>query len=140
MICIMDNVSINNTDISKHVGNCIDSYEFFDENVIILSSHTSGTILTIFSVNSNNVSLVFSSANNSELNGYFVNSYLTRNNIISISAKGCGLQCGVDNYGEVATFEIQYLNKSFSIPKLITKVEAVKKDEENISLEEEVNY
>lgn len=123
MVCVADVVTINGVDVKKDNGHNIESYEFFDDNVIIMSSTTSGPVFTIYNVTSNTAVLKFSSGDSS-LEGYFVKSYSTNSNIITINAEGCGAQCGekgIENLGVKATYEIEYLNKEFSEPKLINK-------------------
>lgn len=122
MVCVTSTFTINGVDVTKDNGHNIESYEFFDKNVIIMSSTTSGPIFTIYSVNSNSTILKFNTLDN--LEGYFIKSYSTNNNIITLNAEGCGAQCGekgIENAGVKATFEIEYSNGSFSQPKLISK-------------------
>lgn len=122
IVCVASTLAINGVDVTKDNGHNIESYEFFDKNVIIMSSTTSGPIFTIYSVNSNSTILKFNTLNN--LEGYLVRSYLTNNNIITLNVEGCGAQCGekgIENAGVKATFEIEYLDGSFSEPKLISK-------------------
>lgn len=126
MICQADTITINGTDIQKYVAIGIDSYEIYDTNVIIMSHHTGGSVFTIFSTLTNSVAVEFSSGEKS-LEGFFVKSYSTNGNIITINAEGCGAQCGekgIENLGVKATYEIEYLNNSFSEPKLISKTKA----------------
>ena len=88
-----------------------------------MSHHTGGSVFTIFSTLTNSVAVEFRSGEKS-LEGFFVKSYSTSGNIITINAEGCGAQCGekgIENAGVKATNEIEYLNNSFSEPKLISK-------------------
>ena len=56
------------------------------------------------------------------LNGYWVTSYTTNNNTITINGKECGEQFGSKSTGyPSATFEIEYSNNTFSDPKLINR-------------------
>ena len=119
MVCNASTLTINGVDIKEDNGNNINSYEFFDKNVIIMSSTTSGSILTIYNVDSNSAILKFDTSN--DLEGYFIKSYKTNNNVITLNAESCGAQCGKENTEEKATFEIEYSNGSFSNPKLISK-------------------
>lgn len=123
MICSSNTFTINNVDITKENGHGIDSYEFFDNNIIIMSHTTSGPIFTIYNVTSNSIIKKYSSSDAS-LEGYYVKSYSTNNNIITINAEGCEAQCGdlgIKNAGTKAVFEIEYSNNNFSTPKLISK-------------------
>ncbi len=119
MVCNASTLTINGLDVKKDNGYDIESYEIFDKNVIIMSSTTSGTILTIYNVDSNSAILKFDTSN--DLEGYFIKSYKTNNNIITLNTEGCGAQCGKENTEEKATFEIEYSNGTFSKPKLISK-------------------
>lgn len=120
MMCIADSIIINGKDVTKDNGMCVESYEFYDDNVIIMSNNTSGMVFTIYNTNSKSTILKY---NGSEgiLNGFLVRSYSTNDNVIILNAYGCGDQCGSQNYGEQVTFEIEYLNKTFSQPKIINK-------------------
>ena len=122
MICNTSVLTINDIDVQKDNGHNIESYEFFDDNVIILSSTTSGPIFTIYNVVSNSTILKFNTVDN--LEGFFVTSYSTNGNVITLNADGCGAQCGekgIENAGVKAIYEIEYSNKKFSSPKLISK-------------------
>ena len=120
MICNATCLTINGNDVLQENASCIKSYEFYDDNVIIMSNHTSGNVFTIYNVPSKKT-IVKYSGSESGLEGYFVESYSTNNNIITINASGCGAQCGQQNVGEKAIFEIEYLNNIFSEHKLINK-------------------
>lgn len=122
MVCVASTLTINGVDVKKDNGHNVESYEFFDKNVIIMSSTTSGPIFTIYNVDSNSTILKFNTLNN--LEGYFIKSYSTNGNVITLNAEGCGAQCGekgIENAGVKATFEIEYSNGSFSEPKLVSK-------------------
>lgn len=122
MVCVASVLTINGVDVKKENGHNIESYEFFDDNVIIMSSTTSGPIFTIYNVTSNSTILKYNTMNN--LEGYFIRAYSTNGNIITFNAEGCGAQCGekgIENAGVKAIYEIEYLNKKFSEPKLISK-------------------
>ncbi len=123
MVCFADIFTINGVDVSKDSGHGIDSYEFFDNNVIVMSHTTSGPIFTIYNATTNSVTKRYGSGDSS-LEGFFVKSFSTNGNIITINAEGCGTQCGekgIENAGTKAVFEIEYLNKNFSEPKLVSK-------------------
>ena len=121
MMCVSDSIMINGNDVTKDNGMCIESYEFYDDNVIIMSYDTGGTVFTIYNVNSKSTILKYSGSEGM-LNGYFVKSYSINDNVIRINAYGCGVQCGSQNSGEQAIFEIEYSNKIFTEPKLINKL------------------
>lgn len=118
MVCNTSTLTINGVDVKEDNGHNINSYEFFDKNVIIMSSTTSGTILTIYNINSKSTILKFDTLKS--LEGYFIKSYKTNNNVITLNAESCGPQCGEESI-EKATFEIEYSNETFSEPKLINK-------------------
>ena len=79
-VCVTTNVSINGADIQKDIGHAVDSYEIFDNIVIIMSHTTSGPIFTIHSVSSNSAILRLGSGSSS-VEGYFVKSYSTKSYI-----------------------------------------------------------
>ena len=119
MMCSINSIMINDKDIKGDVAIWIDSYEIYDNNVIILSKDTSGSLFTIYSLE-NNSSIIKLEPNT--LNGYWVTSYTTNNNKITINGKECGAQCGMETTGYPnATFEIKYNNNSFTYPKLIER-------------------
>lgn len=119
-ICSVNSVKVNDKDIKNDVSMWIDSYEIYDNNVIIFSGSTSGKLLTIYSLSSNSVVMKLEPNN---LSGYWVASYTTNNNIIIINGKECGEQCGNKSTGySRATFEIEYSNNTFSSPKLVDKL------------------
>ena len=118
-VCSVSNMSINGKDIKGDISMWVNSYEIYDNNVIILSGDTSGTLFTIYSLSSNQI--IVKLAPNS-LEGYWVSSYKTNNNKITIEGKECGEQCGNISTGyKNATFEIEYSNNTFSVPKLVSK-------------------
>ena len=124
MVCFADVFTINGIDVKKDSGHAIDSYEFFDDNVIVMSHTTSGPIFTIYNVTSDSITKKYGSGDSS-LEGYFAKSFSTNGNIITINAEGCGAQCGekgIENAGTKAVFEIEYSNKNFSEPKLVSKI------------------
>lgn len=118
-MCSVNSITINDKDIKDDVAIWIDSYEIYDNNVIILSGHTSGSLFTIYNLE-NNSSIMKLEPNT--LNGYWVTSYTTNNNKITINGKECGTQCGTETteYPN-ATFEIECNNNSFTYPYLIEK-------------------
>ena len=116
-VCSVSNITVNGKDIKNDVSMWVTSYEIYDDNVIISSGDTSGRLFTIYSL-SNNSAVMKLQPNN--LNGYWVTSYTTNNNIITINGKECGEQCGTGTTGYTyATYEIEYSNHSFSNPKLV---------------------
>ena len=116
--CSLKTFTINDKDIKNDISSSVTSYEIYDNNVIILSGDNSGLVFTIYSLSTNSTVVELQPSN---LNGYFVTSYTTNNNIITINGKECGEQCGNQTTGYAyATFEIEYLNNNFSNPKLIS--------------------
>lgn len=115
--CVINDFTINNKKV-KEKGEWIDSYEIYDNNVIVMSYTTSSSLLSIY--NEEGVSIMRLSTDT--LDGYFVDSYKTNNNKIIIEGRECGLQCGNEESDyPTATFEIEYANNSFSNPKLVQK-------------------
>lgn len=118
-MCSLSSITVNDKDITSDVSMWIDSYEIYDNNVIILSGDTSQKLLTIYSLSSEEVLMKLDSSN---LQGYKVQSYTTDGNKISIIGKECGEQCGNKSTGYPnATFEIEYSNNSFDAPKLTSR-------------------
>lgn len=118
-VCAIRNITINDKDIKNDVSMWVDSYEIYDNNVIISSGNTSGRLFTIYSLSTNSTVMKLQPEN---LNGYWVTSYTTNNNTITINGKECGEQCGSKSTGyPSATFEIEYSNNTFSDPKLINR-------------------
>lgn len=116
-VCVINSLTINGKDITDKLLVWVESYEIYDNNVLILSSDTGGTTLLIYSVESSSVVLDLTPDN---LSGYFVESYNTNNEVITINGYECKEQCGYESTGNKnAVFEIKYSDNSFTIPKLI---------------------
>lgn len=116
--CSLKSFTINDKNIKNDISSSITSYEIYDNNVIILSGDNSGLLFTIYSLSTNSPVVELQP---NDLNGYFITSYTTNNNVITINGKECGEQCGNQTTGYTyATFEIEYLNNNFSTPKLIS--------------------
>ena len=117
-VCSVSSFTVNGKDIKNDVSLWVNSYEIYDNNVIIASGDTSGRLFTIYSLSTNSVVMKLQPET---LDGYWVTSYSTNNNIITINGKECGEQCGTGTTGYTkATYEIEYLNNSFSNPKLVS--------------------
>ncbi len=117
-VCSVSSFTVNGKDIKNDVSLWVNSYEIYDNNVIIASGDTSGRLFTIYSLSTNSVVIKLQPET---LDGYWVTSYSTNNNIITINGKECGEQCGTGTTGYTkATYEIEYLNNSFSNPKLVS--------------------
>lgn len=117
-MCILDSMLINNKEIKNNIATYVESYEFYNDNIIIFNADTSNRKLTIY--NTTNESSKDYTTNN--LSGYKVDSYYTKDNKIIINGKECGAQCGnPDTEYKKAIFEIEYLNNAFTEPKLIEK-------------------
>lgn len=117
-VCKVNSFTVNGKDIMNDVSLWVNSYEIYDNNVIIASGDTSGRLFTIYSLATNSAVMKLQPEN---LNGYWVTSYSTNNNIITINGKECGEQCGTGTTGYTkATYEIEYSNNSFSSPKLVS--------------------
>lgn len=116
--CGFKSFTINGKNIDS-LGEFVDSYEIYDNNVIILSGTTSSSAFTIYSLSTNDTIMRLYP---DTLEGYWVDSYKTNNNKIIITGRECGLQCANTESGYPrATFEIEYNNNSFSSPKLVEK-------------------
>ena len=103
----------------ENVDMYIKSYEFYNDNVIVLSGSSNNLGITIFKVNNNNVEKTFHEI---MINDYKIESYYSRYGKLIISGKECGEQCGNKSTGKpTATFEMDYSNNTFSNPKLIEK-------------------
>ena len=118
MMCDISSFTINGKDIKDDVLMWVYSYEIYDNNVIILSGSTSGTLLTIYSLNHDSAIMKLSPDN---LSGYWVKSYITNNRKIIINGEECGEQCGTSTGYPKATFEMEYYNNSFSFSKLVDR-------------------
>ena len=120
MMCSTKSFTINGKEIKDKLPTLwVTSYTIYDNNIIILSGDTSGTLLTIYSVSNDSVIMKLLPEN---LEGYWVKSYSINNNKILLEGKECGMQCGNNETGySKATFEIEYSNKSFSNPKLVDR-------------------
>lgn len=118
MMCTTNSIAINNKNIKSDIQTYVKSYEIYDNNVIIFSGNTSGTLLSIYSLANNSTIMKLGPES---LGGYKVISYYTDNNKIIINGEECGEQCGTGTTGYTkATFEIEYLNNNFSSPKLVS--------------------
>lgn len=116
-VCTTDNIFVNDNDIKSILeGSCVESYEFYNDNVILFLSGTGNRSLFIY--NTTLKSVVFSSFSD-EFKDYKIDSYSSYGNRIIINATGCGAQCGVSNDGEKAKFEITYSDGNFSKPVYI---------------------
>ena len=109
-------VKINNDDITNDTRKMyIESYEFYDNNVIVLSSDTNGlTMMTIYDAKNSKIALkvnIFDTR-------YIIKSYKTDNDKLLIEGKSCAGQCSNDSPGAVfpdQNYEIDYLgNGTFS--------------------------
>lgn len=119
MMCSTKKITINGKEIKDDISTWVTSYAIYDNNVIILSSNTSGTLLTIYSLSSDSAIMKLQPET---LEGYWAKSYSINNNKILIEGKECGMQCGNNETGySKATFEIEYSNKTFSNPKLVDR-------------------
>ena len=117
-MCVLDSILINNKEIKNNISTYVKSYEFYNDNIIIFNADTSSSLLTIYN-STNETSKSYSSYN---LSGYKVDSYYTKDNKIIINGKECGAQCGnPDTEYKNAIFEIEYINNTFTEPKLIEK-------------------
>lgn len=116
-VCKVQKFTINGKDIKEDISSWVDSYEIFDKSVIIMSGDTSGNGLYIY----NTINSIMKKISTDELKGYWPKSYTTTDNKIIIDGVGCGAQCGYSesDYNKTATFEIIYLNGSFSLPMLV---------------------
>ena len=120
MVCMFSNITINGKKFDEIAGSYVESYEIYDNNVIMLLGNTSSKVFIIYNTSSNIMTMKL--APNS-LEGYWVDSYKTSGNKITINGKECGEQCGNKSTGYIkATFEIEYSNGYFSTPKLIEKL------------------
>ena len=116
-VCSVSSFTVNGKEIKNDVSLWVNSYEIYDNNVIIASGDTSGRLFTIYSLSTNSAVMKLQPET---LDGYWVTSYSTNNNIITINGKECGEQCGTGTTGYTkATYEIEYSNNSFSTPKLV---------------------
>lgn len=116
-VCMLKSFKVNGKDIKNNLAVWVDSYEIFDNNLIILSGGTSGSWLYIYNITNDSIIMKLEPET---LNGYWVNSYKTENNKLIIDGRECGEQCGIESTGkEIAEFEVEYLNGNFSTPKLI---------------------
>lgn len=84
--CVINDFTINNKKV-KEKDEWIDSYEIYDNSVIVMSYTTSSSLLSIY--NEEGVSVIRLSTDT--LDGYFVDSYKTNNNKIIIEGRECGL-------------------------------------------------
>ena len=109
-------VKINNDDITNDTRKMyIESYEFYDNNVIVLSSDTNGLpMMTIYDAKNSKIALkvnIFDTR-------YTIKSYKTENDKILIEGKSCAGQCSNDSPDAVFSdqnYEIDYLgNGTFS--------------------------
>ena len=120
MVCNATSIIVNDKEIKDFSGFYVESYEMYDDNVILLLGSTSAKTLAIYNTTNNKIVLKINSEN---LEGYLIENYVTAENIITINGKECGEQCGnkKTEYPR-AIFEIEYANNSFSSPKLVEKL------------------
>ena len=111
--CHADSVIVNDKTIE--VGENIDSYEIYDNNIIFYLNHK----LVIYSLVSKSFVVELDS---DDFNGYKLESYVTNDNVITITTSKCKEECGSNLDEElIAIFEIEYSKHSFSKPKLVNK-------------------
>lgn len=110
-------VNINDEEVINTSGEWLISYEYFDNNVILLIGSTDNLSLNIYNVDSKKI--VFDSLK--ELNDYRILSYKTSENKMTLEFEGCGSKCNSDNDGEIAIYELYYNNNTFSDLNLIRK-------------------
>ena len=109
-------VTINSDDITNDTRKMyIESYEFYDNNVIVLSSNTNGLpMMTIYDAKNSKVALKLNIFDTR----YTIKSYKTENDKILIEGKSCAGQCSNDSPDAVypdQNYEIDYLgNGTFS--------------------------
>lgn len=109
-------VTINSDDITNDTSKMyIESYEFYDNNVIVLSSNTNGLpMMTIYDAKNSKVALKINIFDTR----YTIKSYKTENDKILIEGKSCAGQCSNDSPNAVypdQNYEIDYLgNGTFS--------------------------
>ena len=119
-VCTIKEFAINGKDIKDDVSLWINSYEIYDNNVIIMSGDTSGNGLFIYNVSSKSIVVKLYPDN---LNGYWPLAYssssLGIDNGIVIKGFYCGEQCGFqDDKKRRALFTMKYENGKFSSPVL----------------------
>lgn len=119
-VCTLSSMKINGKELKDFLNLWVDSYEFYDNNIMILSGDTSGTKLVVYNLDSNTVIM---NLEPSTLDGYWVKSYVTYNDKIVIIGQECGIPCG-NNVTDLsmAMFEIDYKSGVFSKPKLVKKI------------------
>ena len=126
-VCTIKEFAINGKDIKGDVSLWINSYEIYDNNVIIMSGDTSGNGLFIYNVSSNSI---IRKLNPDNLNGYWPKAYsssdMGTDNGIVIKGFYCGEQCGYnESKYRRALFEMKYVNGKFSDPRLIEELEKI---------------
>ena len=116
--CHTNSLVINGKEVEVD-GNII-SYEIYDNNVIIFFRNAKMMkSLTIYNPESDST---ISTVTSSNLDGFKIDSYETKGNIIAITGTNCEDECGKNATDKlVAKFEINYSNNAFSAPKLIEK-------------------
>ncbi|MBQ3309544.1 hypothetical protein IJG78_02605 [Candidatus Saccharibacteria bacterium] len=122
--CSTTAVLINGNDVKNDNGTRIESYEFFGKYVLIRSGSSGDSVFTIYNTNSNSTELKIGMGTTENLDGYFVDSYSTNGNTITLNMSSCGAQCGekgMSTSGTKAIYKIEYSNGSLSAPTLVEK-------------------
>lgn len=110
-------VKVNDVELVDKVNiGGIDSYTIFNKYVIFLSSNTSGSLLSIYNVESGAVK----SYDPKNLFGYGVSSYYVEDNKIVIIGRNQAQQYGMTDPGYIkAEIEIAFIDGAFSDPKIV---------------------